>query len=123
MEKRDRLIVLVAIAAATALAWAWIALMARDMYGDMSGPSAWMMPVQWDARHLTLLVAMWIVMMAGMMLPSATPMMLLFAGAVRHNEPSRATWRLTLFGAGYLIAWAGFSVAAALLQRVLTEAL
>ncbi|HXT68811.1 MAG TPA: DUF2182 domain-containing protein [Vicinamibacterales bacterium] len=122
MTRRDRLIVLAAIAAATVLAWAWIAPMARDMYGDMNGPSAWMMPAEWDTRHLSLLVAMWVVMMAGMMLPSATPVMLLFAGAARHNQPSRATVLISTFAAGYLVVWAGFSIVAALLQRALTEA-
>jgi predicted metal-binding membrane protein len=123
MSRRDRLIILVSLAAATLLAWAWIVPMSRDMYGPMSGPSAWMMTAEWDAHHLALLFAMWIVMMAGMMLPSATPVMMLFAGAARHNEPARATTLVSSFAAGYLIVWTAFAIAAALLQRVLTEAL
>jgi len=123
MPQRDRPIVLGALAAATLLAWAWIVPMARDMYGSMNGSSAWMMTAEWDARHLALLFAMWIVMMAGMMLPSAAPVMLLYAGAARHNEPAHATTRVSAFAIGYLIVWAGFAVAAALLQRALTEAL
>ena len=51
--------------------------MARDMYGPMTGASAWMMTPRWDAPHLLLLWAMWAVMMTGMMLPSAAPMVLL----------------------------------------------
>ena len=57
--------------------WSWIVPMARDMYGAMSGPLAWMMADAWDTPHLLLLGAMWIVMMAGMMLPSAAPTLLL----------------------------------------------
>ena len=30
--------------------------MARDMYGPMTGASAWMMTLQWDARHVLLLL-------------------------------------------------------------------
>jgi hypothetical protein len=32
--------------------------MARDMYGPMTGASAWMMTPVWDAPHLLLLWAM-----------------------------------------------------------------
>ena len=56
--------------------------MARDMYGPMTGASAWMMTREWDARHVFLLWAMWAVMMAGMMLPSAAPLLLLYGAAV-----------------------------------------
>src|SRR5881409_1921526 len=58
------------------VSWMWIVVMARDMYGPMTGASAWMMTAVWDARHLALLWAMWAVMMVGMMLPSASPMLL-----------------------------------------------
>src|SRR6185295_9227789 len=61
--------------------WAWIVVMARDMYGPMTGASAWMMTPRWDAPHLMLLWAMWAVMMTGMMLPSATPMIVLAGNA------------------------------------------
>ena len=47
----------------------WIVVMARDMYGPMTGASAWMMTANWDVPHLVLLWAMWTVMMTGMMLP------------------------------------------------------
>ena len=32
--------------------WMWIVVMARDMYGPMTGASAWMMTANWDVRHL-----------------------------------------------------------------------
>src|SRR5512147_1761069 len=63
--------------------WAWIALMAHDMYGSMLGASAWMMTTHWDLVHVLLLWAMWAVMMTAMMLPSAAPLILLYAGALR----------------------------------------
>ena len=74
---------LVVLLGVTVLCWAWIVPMARDMYGTMSGPSAWMITASWDARHLALLFAMWTVMMTGMMLPSAYPLLMLYAGALR----------------------------------------
>ena len=103
--------------------WTWIALMARDMYGSMHGPSAWMMTASWDAPHLVLLWAMWAVMMTGMMLPSAAPLILLYAGALRTRGAGPAGRRIYALAGGYLLVWALFSVAATALQRVLSSAL
>jgi predicted metal-binding membrane protein len=100
--------------------WIWIVAMARDMYGSMAGASAWMMTSSWDTPHLVLLWAMWSAMMAAMMLPSATPIVLLYAGALRKrpDEPS-ASAQIWALGAGYVSVWALFSVGATVLQRVL----
>src|SRR4029450_6839756 len=86
---RDRFIVLAGIAGATILAWAWIVPMSFDMYGSMSGSSAWMVTPPWDAKYFALLFAMWAVMMTAMMLPSAAPTILLFAGVVRQSDLPR----------------------------------
>jgi predicted metal-binding membrane protein len=93
--------------------WAWIAVMARDMYGPMTGASAWTMTPHWDAPHLFLLWAMWAVMMIAMMLPSATPVILL-AG-----EGTRPYW----LAVGYVAVWATFSVLATALQWLLASRL
>jgi predicted metal-binding membrane protein len=95
-----------------AACWGWIVVLARDMYGPMNGASAWMMTLHWDAPHLFLLWLMWAVMMTGMMLPSATPMIVLTGG--------RSAYFVAL---GYLTAWGGFSVAATVLQWQLTRLL
>src|SRR3974390_994549 len=87
--RRDRWLIGLAIVAAIALCWAWLVPMARDMYGPMTGASAWMMTDTWDFPHQVLLLAMWIVMMIGMMLPSAAPALLLYASVV-HNSPEAA---------------------------------
>ena len=86
--------------------WSWIVVMARDMYGPMTGASAWMMTPHWDVPHLFLLWVMWAVMMTAMMLPSATPLLLLA------NQPH-------FVGIGYVTVWAVFSVAATALQWIL----
>jgi predicted metal-binding membrane protein len=96
--------------------------MARDMYGPMTGPSAWMMTVTWDAPRLLLLWAMWAAMMAGMMLPSAAPLLILYARAMRNRESLlRPSARIYAMASGYLLVWAAFSVAATILQRLLAE--
>ena len=105
------------------LCWAWVALMARDMHGTMQGASAWMMTVHWDAKHLVLLCAMWVAMMTAMMLPSAAPLVLLYAGALRTRNDEHAGRKLYALAAGYLFVWVLFSVAATMLQRVLASSL
>jgi predicted metal-binding membrane protein len=103
--------------------WAWVVAMARDMYGPMTGASAWMMTVTWDAPRLVLLWAMWAAMMAGMMLPTITPVMMLYARAVRNRiDITNPSVRIYAMASGYALVWALFSVAATVLQRALASA-
>jgi predicted metal-binding membrane protein len=52
-----------------------------------------------------------------MMTPSAAPVLLLFTALKRHGKQSALATSLSItFLAGYLLAWAGFSVVATLLQ-------
>lgn len=104
--------------AASVLAWvflAWIAL-------DMDTPAAQlMMPdsAEWSVPNTLAVGAMWAVMMAAMMLPSAMPMMLAFTGiSMRSKQPGRGR----AFVAGYLGVWFAFSVAATALQWLLQAA-
>jgi predicted metal-binding membrane protein len=62
-----------------------------------------------------LTAIMWAVMMIGMMLPSATPMILLFT-MVQRKQGTRPILTTGTFAAGYLIIWGGFAVVAAGLQ-------
>jgi predicted metal-binding membrane protein len=101
------------------LAWLWIVVMARDMYGSMTGASAWMMTAVWDLPHLLLLWAMWAVMMTGMMLPSASPMVLLYGVVARRTAQGTAPRQLYALAAGYLLVWVVFSLGATALQRLL----
>jgi predicted metal-binding membrane protein len=122
--RQERLLIAAAIGAVTLGCWWWIVPMARDMYGAMTGPSAWMMTDEWETGHVLLLIAMWIVMMAGMMLPSAAPTLMLYAAAARRRPGDRgAAWRVYAMASGYLLVWAGFSMCAAALQGVLSATL
>jgi predicted metal-binding membrane protein len=105
------------------LSWWWIGAMGRDMYGAMTGPSAWMMTSVWDGKHLLLLWTMWAVMMAAMMLPSAWPMLVMYGALSRRASHGRHSRDLYLFSAGYVLVWATFSVAATVVQRGLAELL
>ena len=119
----NRTSAVVLLVLAPLVSWLWIVVMARDMYGPMTGASAWMMTARWDAPHWLLLWAMWAVMMTGMMLPSASPMLLLYGAIARRSAQAFAGRRIYAFAAGYLIVWTVFSLGATALQRVLTELL
>ena len=75
---RDRWLVLGSLGLVAGACWAWIVPIARDMYGNMTGPAAWMMTPSWHGGQLAFLFAMWTAMMAGMMLPSAAPTLLVY---------------------------------------------
>jgi predicted metal-binding membrane protein len=120
---RPRLAVAIGLTGAVAIAWLYLVPLSRDMYGAMTGPSAWMMQTDWDARYFALMFLMWAVMMVGMMLPSAAPAILLFARVLQRSPGADApVARSYAFAGGYLVAWTAFSLGATLLQWQLARA-
>ncbi len=129
--RRDRIIVAAALAALTALAWTYVLSLAADM--DMGGMemSGFRMvpagigimapdPAPWQAIEFVYVFAMWVVMMVGMMTPSAAPMILIYARVGRQasarGKPFAATgW----FATGYLLTWVGFALVATAAQWAL----
>ena len=129
--RRDRIIVAAALAALTALAWTYVLSLAADM--DMGGMemSGFRMvpagigimapaPAPWQAIEFVYVFAMWVVMMVGMMTPSAAPMILIYARVGRQasarGKPFAATgW----FPTGYLLTWVGFALVATAAQWAL----
>jgi predicted metal-binding membrane protein len=86
---------------------------------DMGHPLAQlMMPgtAQWGLASTLAVFAMWALMMAAMMLPSALPMILTF---VHLSARSGAHARGRAFVAAYIIVWSAFSLAATALQWAL----
>jgi predicted metal-binding membrane protein len=119
----DRLWLAIGLGVVVALCWAWIVAMARDMYGPMTGASAWMMTDHWDPPHLGLLFVMWVAMMAGMMLPSVASAVLRVAHSERRNAAGGRAARAALaFTGGYVAVWTGFSLVATIAQRLLDHA-
>jgi predicted metal-binding membrane protein len=121
--RADRTPALLLLVLLPAISWMWIIVIARDMYGPMTGASAWMMTMNWDVRHLLLLWAMWAVMMTGMMLPSASPLVLLYGAAARRSAAQTAGRQVYALAAGYLFVWIVFSLGATALQRALAALL
>jgi len=61
---------------------------------------------------------MWVIMMIGMMLPSAAPMILTYASIGKHQKQYQHT---VSFSMGYLSVWTIFSLIATLLQWALDQ--
>ena len=74
----------------------------------------------WSTAELATLIGIWSVMMAAMMIPSAIPMILTFAGVNRMRGLRYIT--ISTFVLGYLTAWTVFSLAAAVAQTALRSA-
>ena len=60
--------------------------------------------------------SMWWVMMIGMMIPAASPTILLYAHVHRHSNGAKSAPPTAAFLAGYLACWLGFALIAAGLQ-------
>ena len=115
----DRAAPAAGLAVVVALAWLWLAPMAADMYGSMSGSARWMMAAGWDGRYALLVFLMWVVMMVGMMLPSAAPVLLMYGPVARSGGGSGAG--LPVFVLGYLLTWTAFSALATAAQWLLAR--
>lgn len=89
--------------------------------GGMTMPGAAQAPdraAAWAAAFV-----MWLVMMVAMMLPSASPMILLYAAFARGVKAQVSALAPTFVFAGvYLLLWAAFSAVAATAQVALVEA-
>jgi predicted metal-binding membrane protein len=121
LPRRDRAIVIAGLAAVCLLAWLYLVHSAHDMGGaDMAAMPGMVMTSAWSAREAALTFAMWAVMMAAMMLPSAAPMTLLFA-AINGKRAAAGTAAVptAIFVAGYLATWTTFAAAATLAQWAL----
>ena len=77
-------------------------------------------PAVWTFNYSVLMFFMWWTMMIAMMLPSASPMILLYTALIRRTKKAKSIIRqVTSFICGYLLAWAAFSLFAAALQSQL----
>jgi len=123
--RRDRAVVVAILGGVITVAWIYILLGAgtgmsiRDVILGAKMPSmpGMMMPAAWTLGYAGLMFVMWWVMMAAMMLPSAAPVLLLFARVNRDKKTDDRPYVPTgIFAGGYLIAWGGFSALAVGLQ-------
>ena len=133
--RRDRVIIGMALLILILLAWLDVLRLAADMNMggmDMTGTQMVSTGIKmvmtsrlqpWSGAEFGFMFLMWSVMMVAMMLPSAAPMVLLYARVGRqaaiNAEPFAPTgW----FAAGYLLVWFGFALAATGAQWALERA-
>jgi len=76
----------------------------------------------WTALTFALMLLMWWIMMLGMMIPSAAPMILLFGRMQRQQLADDSPYvRTAQFAGGYLLVWAMFSAVATAAQWALSR--
>ncbi len=118
----------------TAACWAYLFFLRAEM-GDLSamadmsamnvtqsGRARFAMPMTsaWTTGDIVLMWTMWAVMMAAMMIPSATPMIHAYDTTVRSHLGFQGS--IPLFVAGYLGIWGGFAAVATATQWWLHDA-
>jgi predicted metal-binding membrane protein len=126
--RHDRLLVVSALLVVVALSWTYLYLLTGTGAGMLQEMGAMLMPMSmsmepapWTLPHAVLVFAMWAVMMAAMMLPSAAPMILLY-GTIARNRAGELMTASGGFTLGYITVWATFSLVAVALQFGLEQA-
>ena len=127
LSRRDRVIISSCLVLLTALAWMYLFHLDHQMsaameHDRMMADMGMTMDMQWNTADIFFTFAMWAVMMVGMMMASAAPVMLLFAGMQRARGARRTPPVVFAFSAGYLLVWTAFSAGAALAQWALHQA-
>lgn len=122
--RRERIVVALSLALIVLLAWLYLIADAAHMNraappATTSGDATFASAVEVAAVGFL----MWSIMTIGMMLPGAAPTVLLYAALARKSADRRKVLpSVSVFVAGYLVVWIGFSLAAALMQLGLERA-
>lgn len=130
---RERPFVIACLTMLVAVCWACLVFRALRMAnvdpalpaaaGSGLGAHYSLAPAPYRLSELGLVLAMWGAMLSAIMLPAATPAILLFARINRLVHTVRFPNLSTLmFVAGYLAVWGGFGALATLLQWALHDA-
>jgi predicted metal-binding membrane protein len=123
LAEDPRAVTLAVVALVAAGLWLaiWQAMAAMPM-GGMPGMAMSVAPPDWSIGTVASTVAMWLLMMAAMMLPAMAPMLAVYAGlAAKEDRGGALALRIGVFALGYFLLWAMFSVAAALGQLALRD--
>jgi predicted metal-binding membrane protein len=134
--RHDGMVVAAALCLLTLFAWLFLLAGAgtgMDPIAMSAAMSGWLMPLhlppalsaEWTALYWLAAFGMWVTMMVAMMLPSASPTLLLYARVVRQAESkgraTRAAASIAVFAAAYLSLWILFSLLAVAAQWALEQ--
>jgi predicted metal-binding membrane protein len=109
--RATRALMLAALVALAIAAWWWLLPMHMAPMNILRvGPPVDPMP--WSGETAMFLFVMWSVMMAGMMIPSALPMVLVHDRVARGHVGTHPLVATIAFVAAYLVVWIGFSAVA-----------
>ena len=111
--RRDRIVVVSGVTGLAALAWAYMVYLAQGT-SDMDMGMAMPQMQTWGSGDLVLMFAMWVVMMVAMMVPTAAPMVLVFAAMNRRGRERQPYLPTGTFLLGYVVVWSGFAALATL---------
>ena len=115
LPRRDFLVITGSLGGVTILSWIYLVGMSQNM-------CCMHLPV-WNTTYFGMMFAMWAIMMVGMMVPSAAPMILIYAAVARkakkQGTPIASAWAFT---AGYIFMWTVFSFLVTLAQWQLDKA-
>jgi predicted metal-binding membrane protein len=130
--RRETAIIIAALVVLTLLAWLAV-LVGAGTGMDPFAMSGWFFPYgdpaaqsgTWTPSYWLISFVMWAVMMVAMMLPSTSPMVLLYASVMRQSERkgeiADASLRIAAFAGGYLSLWILFSLFAVAAQFALEQ--
>ena len=127
LSRGGRLLILGCIVLSTLLAWTYLFHLDRQMsadldYDKMMAAMGMHTNMPWRPADFFFTFAMWVVMMVGMMVPSATPTLLLFAAAWKGRGKPGFPLTTLAFAVGYIAAWTSFSAGATAAQWGLHQA-
>ena len=123
LPKRKLVGTIFVLATITLLSWLYLTAIATDMPMSANVVMSAMQTQTWDLHYFFMMYLMWAIMMIGMMLPSVTPTVLIYAAVSRKakSQGNSATSTGT-FVLGYIVMWLLFSLAATLAQWGLDQA-
>lgn len=116
--RQDRAAVLSSLTAISIVAWTYILSLAWGMESSDAAMGMGLSQMRpWETADFVLTFVMWAVMMVAVMVPSAAPMVLMFAAVNRKRREQRGPFVPTgVFLVSYLVVWSGFSALATVFQ-------
>jgi predicted metal-binding membrane protein len=128
---RPKLVAVLCVVVLASLGWLYLALLLAGMGGSFGGYAAGMVQAlcrpladgTWTAAGVVVIASMWGAMTLAMMLPSAAPMIMTYAGIA--DTAARKGERIVtpfVLAAGYTVVWLGFAFIATLVQLATTRA-
>jgi predicted metal-binding membrane protein len=119
--RHDRWIVTTSLFLMAGLSWVYL-LKGAGMSMDMMDMDHVM---DWSPGYAVIVFLMWWIMMIAMMVPGASPVILLYSRVIRHAQKDAPVTNIfslsMMFVTGYLVCWAVFSLIATALQWAMEQ--